>query len=556
MENNELNAIIRKYALVNATEHEGVAQPKSVLGRVLAEYPDLRLRVLEIKNLSERVCDEVNRLTTEKQKKELESVGPIEMIKKEERKGLPDLDINRDRVVMRFAPNPDGALHLGNARPAILCHEYVKKYKGLLILRFDDTDPKIKKPDKKYYTWIREDLKWLGIKWDKEVISSKRLNIYYKHAEALIKIGGAYVCTCSDAWKKLRDAGKPCPCRDASKETQTKKWKKMLSANTKPKNAYREGEAVLRIKTNMELKNPEARDWPAVRIVDSPEHPLGKKRVWPLYNFASAIDDHLLGVTHIMRGQEHATNEIKQRFVYQYFKWSYPFTIILGRISLSNMVLSKSEIREGIEKDIFRGWDDPKVGTIRSLRRRGYSAEAIRQIIMDIGPKPSDMTISLENLSAYNRKIIDKKANRYFFIHDPKKIEVTGLKTKNAKIALHPEEKRGFRNISLGKYFFVEKSDFLSCRGQEVRLMGLCNIKLAEKSKFTGTELKAVPKMHWLPSKFIKANIIMQEKTIKGIVETSIKKEKPGAIIQFERFGFCRLEKIGKKEIIAVFGHK
>ena len=190
------------------------------------------------------------------------------------------------------------------------------------------------------------------------------------------------------------------------------------------------------------------------------------------------------------------------------------------------------------------------------MGRRGYSAEAIRQIIMDIGPKPSDMTISLENLSAYNRKIIDKKANRYFFIHDPKKIEVTGLKTKNAKIALHPEEKRGFRNISLGKYFFVEKSDFLSCRGQEVRLMGLCNIKLAEKSKFTGTELKAVPKMHWLPSKFIKANIIMQEKTIKGIVETSIKKEKPGAIIQFERFGFCRLEKIGKKEIIAVFGHK
>src|SRR3989344_3000271 len=453
-----------------------------------------------------------------------------------------------DKFVVRFAPNPDGALHLGNARPAVLCDEYAKKYKGKLILRFDDTDPKVKVPEKKFYKWIKDDLKWLGVKWHGEYVASKRLNIYYKYAEAMIKSSSAYVCTCGDEWKVLRDKSKACPCRSLDSRNQLRRWKRMSKG-------FKEGEAVLRIKTDLEAKNPAVRDWPAFRIVDAPRHPLVKKKLWPLYNFASAIDDHLLGVTHIFRGQEHSTNEVKQRFLYQHLRWEYPQVITLGRFSLSGMVLSKSQIREGIEKHIYNDWDDLRLGTLRSLNRRGFQPEALRPIIIEIGPKPSDLTVSMENLAAYNRKLIDKTANRYFFISDPKRIEVKGLKLKQIKIPLHPEAKRGFRSISIGKTFYIDTKDFENCKGLEVRLKDLCNVKLGEKSEFTGFEVKPTPKIQWVSEKHLQVKVITPEIAIKGYGETGIAKEKPGSILQFERFGFVKIEKSGGNIVTAIWSH-
>jgi len=545
----DLDELVKKYVLINATEHEGKAIEKSVLGKLLADYPELRDNLLEVRSKIDSLTEEINRWNLKKQKDVLERLGGYEPVIKEEKKGLPELEVERS-FVMRFAPNPDGALHLGNARPAVLCHEYVKKYNGELILRFDDTDPKIKIPEKKFYKWIKEDLRWLKIKWNKEITASKRLNIYNKYAEELIKLGSAYVCTCAEEWKKLRDQRKPCPCRGIIKETQLRRWKKML------KHGFKEGQAVLRIKTDLEAKNPAVRDWPAFRIVDNPKHPFSKKRVWPLYNLASAIDDHLCKVTHIMRGQEHSTNETKQRFLYQHFKWKYPFAVILGRFSLTDAVLSKSMIREGIEKREYSGWDDPRLGTLRTLRRRGFQPEALRKIIMDVGPKPNDITISLENLSAYNRKIIDSIANRYFFIQNPKKIEVKNLPIRKTKIALHPDKKKGSREFSLSKTFYIDSKDFDRYEDLEVRLKGLCNIKLGDTSKYSGTELKAIPKIQWVPSKYLLVRVILPRKIILGYGEMNLKKTKVGEIVQFERFGFVRIEKLGKKSITVIFAHE
>ena len=538
--------LIKKYALKNAVEHEGKAQAKSVLGKLLAEQPELRDNISEIRTKVDDIVEQVNRMSLAKQKAELGEVPTPE--KKVEKKELPDLE-RREKFVVRFAPNPDGALHLGNARPAILCDEYAKKYKGIFILRYDDTDPKIKVPEKQYYKWIKEDLFWLKIRVDKIVTASKRLSIYYKYAEKLVKENRAYVCTCNkESWKNLITRSKPCPCRQLDAANQTRRWKKMFSG-------YKEGEAVMRVKTDLDAKNPAVRDWPAFRIVDKPEHSV-KKKLWPLYNFASAIDDHLLGITHIFRGQEHSTNETKQRYVYQYFKWNYPYVIVLGRFSVSDMVLSKSEIREGIRLGKFAGWNDTRLGTIRALKRRGFTPQSIRQIIVDIGPKPNDVTISLENLSAYNRKIIDKTANRYFFIPDPKKIIVKGMKLKKVKIALHPEMKKGFRTFSLSNTFFIDAKDFETYDGLEVRLKDLCNIKLGKNSVFTDTKLKPLPKIQWVPAKNIPVRVLMPGKEIKGYGETNIAKENPGNEIKFERFGFVRLEKIAKNNIVAVFSHE
>ena len=442
---------------------------------------------------------------------------------------------------------------MGNARPAVLCDEYAKKYNGKFILRFDDTDPKIKLPEKRFYKWIKEDVKWLKIRVHQELVASKRLKIYYSIANNVILCEGAYVCTCnSESWKKTRDHSRACQCRNLDAKTNMKRWKMMLS------NKYKEGQAVLRIKTDMNAKNPAVRDWPAFRIVDKPTHPLQKKaKVWPLYNFASAVDDHLTGITHIFRGQEHSTNEVKQRYLYQHLKWNYPAVITLGRFSLADMVLSKSQIREMIAKRKLNGWDDPRVGTLRALRRRGFQPNAIRQIIVDIGPKPSDITISFENLSAYNRKMIDKMANRYFFIANPKKIVVKGMKIKQASIPMHPDDKkRGYRKFSLSSTFFVDAKDFESYNGIEVRLKELCNVKLGINSQFTGTEVKSTPKIQWVPAKHCLVKVIMQDKEIKGYGEIGLLKTKPGDVVQFERFGFVRIEKIQGKNVVAVFGHE
>jgi len=543
-----LDYIIRKYCLVNATEHEGVAQPKSVLGKILGDNPDLRSQVLTMRSRIDLAVEDVNRLSPEQQKKELEKMGGYVATKREERKGLPDLE-RKDRFVVRFAPNPDGALHMGNARPAVLCDEYARKYNGKFILRYDDTDPKIKTPEKQFYRWIKDDLKWLGVRIHQEVIASKRLKTYYKYAEELIKKEAAYVCTCGDKWKHNRDKSQPCECRRLDAKATMKRWKRMMS------HSYKEGEAVLRIKTDMDAKNPAVRDWPAFRIVDHPRHPLQKAKLWPLYNFASALDDYLTGVTHIFRGQEHSTNEVKQRFLYQHMGWTYPYVITLGRFSMSDMVLSKSQIREGIAKRKFTGWDDPRLGTLRSLKRRGFLPEAIRQIIVDIGPKPSDVTISFENLSAYNRKLVDKSAKRFFFIPNPKRIVVRGLKIKNAKVPLHPESKLGFRTFKISDTFFIDSADFDQYSGLEIRLKDLTNIKLGEKSEYTSSDTKSLPKIQWVPAGHTTVRVIMPDKIIKGYGELNIKKAKIGEVVQFERFGFVKIEKITGPQAVVVFSH-
>lgn len=545
-----LSSIARRFALANAIEHEGKAQPKSVLGAALGEHPELRGQVPALRSAVEAECESVNRLTMREQEKQLAAIGGFVRQHKEERKGLPELDLGREGFVVRFAPNPDGALHLGNARPAVLCDEYAKKYKGKFILRFDDTDPKVKTPEKRFYKMIRDDLKWLKIRVHKEAIASKRLNIYYQYAEKLVRGGNAYVCECGDAWKAFRDKSSACPCRSLSAKEQLKRWQKML------KHRYKEGQAVLRIKTDMQAKNPAVRDWPAMRIVDKPRHPLAKRHLWPLYNFASAIDDKLLGITHIFRGQEHSTNETKQRFLYSYFSWTYPTVVTLGRFSLSDLMLSKSSIREGIAKRRYRDWDDVRLGTIRALSRRGFTPEAVRNIIIDVGPKPSDITIDLENLASYNRKIIDPVANRYFFIPNPKRISVKNMRIKTAKLPLHPEHKRGWRTFRLTNAFYIDASDFDTYKGLEVRLKELCNVRLHETAEYTGTENKSVPKIQWVPDKHINVNMITPAGTVKGYAETNLLKARTGDIVQFERVGFVRIEKISRKNVVVVFAHE
>lgn len=568
--------LIMKYALINAISHKGKANPKAVIGKVLGENPELRPKAKEIIPLVNQIVEQVNGMGIEEQEAKLKEIYPeffeTKKEKKEEKKGLPPLpNAEKGKVVTRFAPNPDGAFHLGNARAAILSHEYARIYGGKFILRFDDTDPKVKRPEPKFYDWIVEDLKWLGFQIDEIHIASDRIEIYYNYAEELIRMGKAYVCTCRpEEFRKLRDEGKACPHREEPVEVQLERWRKMLNGE------YKEGEAVVRIKTDLSHPNPAVRDWPALRIIDNPNHPRtgNKYRVWPLYNFASAIDDHELGVTHIFRGQEHAENETRQRYVYDYFGWEYPVTVHHGRLSIEGVILSKSKTRKGIEDGKYLGWDDPRLGTIRALKRRGIRPEAIRELIIEVGLKRSDTTVSWNNLAAINRRIIEPIANRHFFVADPIPMYIEGYGEEFvAEIPLHPDHpERGIRRLTFKpkKPVYVSKDDMnLLKPGNFVRLKDLFNVEIVEvseegiKARFHSIDYEVAREnrwrmIHWVTEGKPCEVLVPQGDeliTRKGLLEADAD-VKVDDIVQFERFGFVRIDEVTPEKVVAIFAHK
>jgi glutamyl-tRNA synthetase len=580
LEKPELKELIKKLALLNAVKHNGKAEFKSVLGKVLSEKPELKSFIKELSNLIASIIDEVNKLSLNAQIKIIEEKWPGFLLKEKikEEKILPPLP-NAEKyhiIATRFSPNPDCVLHLGSLRAIILSHEYARIYKGKFILRFEDTDPRLKRSALRFYEDIKEDLLWLNCKWDEEYIQSDRLPIYYEYAEKLIKLGGGYVCTCAkeDFLKKVSIC-EACACRNLPIEDQLDRWSKMLDGN------FEEGEAVVRVKTDLTHPNPAVRDWPAFRIIDPEKHPhprIGKKyRVWPLYNFACGLDDHLMNITHVIRGKEHYTNMIRQKYLYAYFSWSYPEAIHYGRLKIVGAELSKSKIIERVSKGLIKGFDDPRLATLKALRRRGITPECLKKIVLDIGPKPVDVTLSWENIYAANRKIIDPICNRYFCVLNPALIIVKGIKEELfAKIPFHPSHpERGERIIEIKPAnnsieLLISRDDLsLLEKSKFARLMELFNVeieninknnvycKFHSKSYEEAKKLKA-PLIHWvLPLKNLDVEVVMDNaEKLKGKVETAILQESVGSIIQLVRFGFARIDEKLENKIILYYTHK
>jgi glutamyl-tRNA synthetase len=581
IEEAELRNDIRKNALLNAVRHEGKAQEGAVTGKILGEKPELRTKIKMLSELIRDVVQEINSLSREEQRQIVEQKWPELLFKekREEEKSLPPLPNaeNYDQVITRFSPNPDCATHLGNARAIILCYEYARLYEGKFILRFDDTDPKIKKPVLEFYDAIRRDLNWLGCKPDEEYIQSDRIPIYYEHAEKLLTDGNAYVCTCEPKlFKEKTLAGQPCACRGLSADENLARWRRML------KGEYAEGEAVVRVKTDLNHPNPAARDWPALRIIDTDKFPhprVGKKYlVWPLYNLASGVDDHLLSITHIIRGKEHLTNQVRQEYMYRYMGWKYPEAIHYGRLKITGAFLSKSKIVQGIKEGLFKGWDDPRLATFSALRRRGITPQAIRKMIIDVGPKTQDVVLSWENLYAYNRKILDPIAERYFFVDDPIELTVENIpRVFDVKLHRHPDHREGkTRDYTIRPEqdnrkarFWVSRKDVNSSTiGNVFRLMELFNVEIerantySANASFSGESYEHARRMktqliHWIPvGQDVPCKVVMQDATIvEGIAESYCRELEPNVIIQFERYGFVRLDKVGE-ELIAYYAHK
>jgi glutamyl-tRNA synthetase len=557
----QIRELIEKYALQNAVKYKAAPNAGAVMGKLMGEHPQLRAQAKALSPLVKEVLAEVERTGPEEWQKRLEAIAP-ELIaelseKKEPDKGLPALQGAERGVVMRFAPNPNGPPTLGSARGIIVNSEYVKKYGGKFIIRFDDTDPVKKRPMPEAYGWYLEDCNWLDAKPDLVIVASERVDRYYPIAEELIRRGGAYVCGCAQAvFKEHKDKGIACEHREQSVEKNLELWRGMLDGG------LAEGEAVLRVKTDMGHKDPAIRDWPAFRIVKAPHPLVGTRfRVWPLLDFESAVEDHLLGTTHILRGKDLADSGSRQRYLYDYLGWQYPEVIHWGRIKIHQFgSFSTSKLRKAIEAGEYSGWDDPRVPTVRAMRCRGIRPEALRRFMIDLGVGETDISISMDSIYAENRKIIDPEANRRFFVWQPVELAIEGSVPALAKAPLHPTIDRGFREIPAGNRLFICKSDLEGLNvGDNIRLKDLCNVEIMSlvpaRARFLGKDVgKRTKIIHWAPANGPQVRVLKPDGVDEGIGEAGIAGDL-GHVVQFERYGFVQVNSVGEP-IVAYFAHR
>ncbi len=576
-----LESVIRKFTLQNAILHHGKADVKAVLGKILGQYQELRGKIKELMPIVNDIVAQINSKSETDIRAELEIFAP-ELLQKEKQKKelvLPDLP-NFDKVeqiIMRFAPGPSGPLHIGHSRAIIVNDEYVKRYSGKFILRFEDTNPHNVEPAA--YDMIQEDLDWLNVKYHQSFKQSDRFNEYYKWVEELLKKEHAYICSCPvDNWRKLKENQAPCPDRTLPASEHLTRWQKMLDR------IYSPGEVSLVIKTDLTHPNPAVRDFVGMRIVED-EHPItgDKYYVYPTYNLSVAIDDHLMGITHILRGKDHLNNTYRQKYIYDYLGWPKPEFLHYGWVSLKDVILKTTTIKEGISNGTYADWSDIQLGTLQALAKRGIEPEAIRKYWLDVGIKEVDIEFSWQTLFAYDKDIIDKKTNRYFFVWEPIKLIITGVERLESHAPLHPDDpSRGFRKTVLRAtknklelegeteiVLFISRDDLKYVEpGTRFRLKDLCNVEITKsdlenecQGKYIGNDLAIIKEgakiIHWVSgTDNYPAEVYMPDgRIVRGVCEKSVANSLSNTV-QFERFGFVKLGSKTIPQVVGWFAHK
>jgi glutamyl-tRNA synthetase len=338
----EISELVLKYALQNAVRYEGKANAGAVIGKILQEKPSLKSEIKNFMKEIQETIKKVNRMKKEKQEEELGKFH-FKKEKQEKKEVLPELpEAKKGKIVLRLAPFPSGPLHIGNARPAIINDYYAKRYNGKFLLVMDDTiGSKEKSISKDAYVLIPEGLEYIGIKPEETYYKSDRLKIYYEYAEKLIGLNKAYVCSCSQKdLKKNRKNQQECKCRKKTPAQNLKDWKNMF--NSEP------GSMTLRIKTGLSNSNPAFRDRVIFRISDQ-QHPRVKAKVWPLLDFSWAVDDHLLNITHIIRGKDLMIESDMEKYIWDIFEWKHPVILHTGLVQLEGVKISKSKSKKEVE---------------------------------------------------------------------------------------------------------------------------------------------------------------------------------------------------------------
>ena len=591
-------------ALFNALKHGSDPDVGAIMGPLMGENPEFRPHGDEIPGVIAPVVNRVAGMDEAERRDRLETLAPevvdeLDADDEADDHVLPDLpNAESGEVVMRAAPNPNGPWHMGHARMPAVIGTYKKRYDGEFICRFDDTDPETKRPDLDAYDAILGDIEYLGFEVDRVLKASDRLETYYEHARELIDLGGAYTCDLpAEEFSELKNAGKPSPNRDKDPETVHDEFDDMVAGE------YDAGEMVLRVRTDIEHKNPALRDWVAFRMIDTP-HPREEAaayRCWPMLDFQSGIDDHLTGVTHIIRGIDLQDSAKRQRFVYDYFDWEYPEVLHWGHVQLDeyDVDLSTSTIKALIEDGELTGWDDPRAPTIASVRRRGIRGEALVESMTGLGMSTSDVDLAMSSVYANNRDLVDDSADRYFLVRDREDDPAVELPIADAADApapaaghppVHPDHPdRGDRTVPAGRVR-LESSD-LPPAGERVWLKGYGCVRYEPDGtapdgsagvddEDTGTlayvdadidvvREGGVDVVHWVPAaESVETLLRTLDGDVRGYTEPAVADAPIDTVVQFERIGFARLDAFdpaptadpdgptGSEELLAYYAHQ
>lgn len=360
------------------------------------------------------------------------------------------------KVVCRFPPEPSGYLHIGHAKAMFLDFGYAKKMGGDCVLRFDDTNPAAEK--KEYIDSIVEMVHWMGHKPSKITYSSDYFEKLFDLAVELIKRGKAYVCHQNgDEISHDRKEGIESPYRNRSVEDNIRLFNDMR------KGKYSEGEATLRMKIDMKSPNLVMRDPVAYRVLHMPHPHVGDKWcIYPSYDYTHCIIDSLEWITHSLCTLEFEIRRDSYYWLLEALDLYRPFVWESARLNMQYTVMSKRKIKQIVDLDGFRGWDDPRMPTLSGMRRRGYSPSALNRFCSAIGVSRGNNVIGMHVLEHWVRADHDANAKRVLAVLRPLKVTIQNFReNEEICVANHPKnEKMGTRSVLLTKVLYIEKTDF------------------------------------------------------------------------------------------------
>ncbi|MBR1699765.1 MAG: glutamine--tRNA ligase/YqeY domain fusion protein [Bacteroidales bacterium] len=368
-----------------------------------------------------------------------------------------------DSIMTRFPPEPNGYLHLGHAKSICLNFGLAQKYGGKTNLRYDDTNPT--KEDTEYVDSIKEDINWLGFQWDKELYASDYFDQLYEWAEDLIKRGLAYVDDQTQEEIRLNRGtvdkpGIPSPWRDRTPEENLTLFREMKAGK------YAEGEKVLRAKIDMAHPNMMFRDPLLYRIKFAHHHRTGDKWcIYPMYDYTHGQCDSIEHITHSICTLEFDVH----RPLYDWFIQTlgiYPsHQYEFARLNLTYTLMSKRKLLELVQKGLVSGWDDPRMPTLCGVRRRGYTANALRMFCDKIGVSKRDQLMDIQLLEWCVRQDLNERSNRYMVVQDPVKLTITNWpegKVEWFDCPLNPADPEGAkRSVPFTGELYIEKADFM-----------------------------------------------------------------------------------------------
>ena len=368
------------------------------------------------------------------------------------------------RVQTRFPPEPNGYLHIGHAKAICIDFGTAEKYGGICNLRMDDTNPS--KEDVEYIDAIKEDIEWLGFKWENLYYASEYFDFLYECAIKLIKKDKAYVDDLSaDEIREYRgtltEPGKNSPYRERSIEENLDLFDRMTRGE------YPNGAKVLRAKIDMASPNINMRDPVMYRIAHVKHHQTGDKWcVYPMYDFAHPLSDAAEKVTYSLCSLEFENHRpLYDWFVNEIGFEEPPRQIEFARLNLNYCVTSKRKCIELVEKHHVSGWDDPRMATICGMRRRGYPAEAIRDFIEKVGVSKAYSVVDYGLLESCVRDRLNASAPRAMAVLEPLKVIIDNYpegQTEQLDVELHPDHpEMGTRNVTFSRELYIEKSDFM-----------------------------------------------------------------------------------------------